>query len=298
MGVPVVDLTLSDQEQNLNALDRFSQLPHSFGIDNLKESFRNLIILMLELKGYDTGRALEHLYDGSHEGLSMSGARLTNSDKKRKKQEFEDAMALYEKLSLQSFSSVFSHVEKKLENVKNNIDEKIEALDAQLEEKADTAEEAAELKRNNKRRKRLFNFKRRVQQYEIELDDASTTEQVLDIEQSLHEDVVAFDNPNAFFPPARKPQGIAETFKQIKDGFDNVVETSIVGGAAVAGAVKSERDKARQERYEAEQRERWARQRHGYNSSDESTDGSGDSTTGDDGTGDQEEDPEPPSIDL
>lgn len=206
------DHALEPQVANILALRAFLEDPRSVGVDSLKESLRNIIVLMEELKGANYGRSAEHFSNGEHESMSINDAKLTPSKKRKIQQQYSDDLLKLEEQIAKSFSSVHLHVERKLKNVKENINAEIAKLDEQIEDMASNDEHAEHLKANSKKRRKLKLFKRRVQNYETELSiaaEARDTRALVEVEQNLHQDFVAF-NDGGLFPPEQRAPNILD----------------------------------------------------------------------------------------
>ncbi len=203
---------LEPQIANILALRSFLEHPRSVGVDSLKESLRNIIILMEELKGNSFGRSAEHFPNGEHEGMSINDSKLTPSKKRKMEQQYSDELLKLEEKLNQSFSGVFRHVEQKLKTVKDNIDAEISKLDEQIDALADNSEHAAHIKANSKKRRKLKLFRSRVKNYEAEMTVAAqsrNTRALVEVEQNLHQDYVAF-NDGGIFPPENRAPNILD----------------------------------------------------------------------------------------
>ena len=75
---------LSPQIRALLELEHFLSSPSCVGLDNVKESLRNSVQLMLELKGFSTGYDLSHLLVGEHSSMAMDGVLKDDRIKKKK----------------------------------------------------------------------------------------------------------------------------------------------------------------------------------------------------------------------
>lgn len=206
------DHGLEPQIANILALRSFLEHPRSVGVDSLKESLRNIIILMEELKGNSFGRSAEHFPNGEHEGMSINDSKLTPSKKRKMEQQYSDELLKLEEKLNQSFSGVFRHVEQKLKTVKDNIDAEISKLDEQIDALADNSEHAAHIKANSKKRRKLKLFRSRVKNYEAEMAVAAqsrNTRALVEVEQNLHQDYVAF-NDGGIFPPEQRAPNILD----------------------------------------------------------------------------------------
>lgn len=203
-SLTIFDDSAADDNETvaLRELLDFLEKPQSIGLDNLKESLRNIVNLALEIKGYATGYALQHLVHGEHSSLAPEGILRGDKERKRKLQEFWDDIIAIEREMARSFHAVFEYTAKKIIAIKQGIIEEIIDIDAVIEEKtealeqADTSAEEAiiaqEITRKKNKRKKLVQFKQHVKQQEAELYDANTTQEIIGIQNNVFEDVEDF----------------------------------------------------------------------------------------------------------
>ncbi|GEM_PF-4026276 len=188
---------------SMRELNSFLESPQSIGLDNLKESFRNIIQLMLELKGYETGYDLQHLVHGEHSSMAMDGLLAGDKRKKRKLQDFMDMIAEAEREMAKQFHSLFEKTASKIVAIKDALSNKIENLDVSIERKENALEEAdtkaeeiliaTELRNKKAERKKLKSFKTHIKQQEKELHKADNVAEVANIQKTIIEDKQAFD---------------------------------------------------------------------------------------------------------
>ena len=93
----------------LRELNDFLEKPKSSGLDNVKEVLRNSVQLMMELKGYVTGYAIQHLMLGEHSSLAMNGVLRDDDEKKRRIEDFWREFLKLERLMIIDFQ-LFLHV--------------------------------------------------------------------------------------------------------------------------------------------------------------------------------------------
>ncbi|PCJ01064.1 MAG: hypothetical protein COB14_04060 [Alphaproteobacteria bacterium] len=229
-----VGVSIDEDEETiaLQALNKFLESPHSIGLDTIKESLRNVVQLMMELKGYATGFSLQHLVHGEHSSMAVDGGLRDDAEKKRRIQEFWDEMMRLERLMAAGFEHVFAHVAAEIVEIKEDIADEIEAIDAQIEEAADTVEEARALKAKNTKRRKLIKFKKHIEEHEVELHEADTTEELIEVQSNVLEDVQDFKE-NRFDPYKNKldilapVRGIMESTRARNDhNYDNSYNVS------------------------------------------------------------------------
>ena len=188
------DDDLPPQIRALLETESYLASPSSIGLDSFKESLRNVIQLMLELKGYSTGYDLSHLVIGEHSSMAMHGVLKDDNLKKRKAQQFWEDFLKLEKEMMQNFHSIFQNMHEFIITIEENIDNKIEKIDTQIEAAAQSDEHAVQLKQNNKERRRLKAFKRHIENHKQDLEEAESTEDLIDIGQNLAEDLEDLNN--------------------------------------------------------------------------------------------------------
>ncbi|PCI54965.1 MAG: hypothetical protein COB36_08925 [Alphaproteobacteria bacterium] len=277
-----VGVNVDDEETiALQALNKFLESPHSIGLDTIKESLRNIVQLMMELKGYATGFALQHLVHGEHSSMAVDGGLRDDAEKKRRLKEFWDEMLRLERLMAGGFEHVLAHVAAEIVEIKENIVDKIEKIDAKIEEVADTVEEARVLKARNTKRKKLVKFKKHIEKHEVELHEAETTEEVIEVQSNVLEDVQDFKE-NRFDPHKNKLDLLApvrELMEATRASNDSILDEDFAGGAVWNRGNK---------RYDETDSS-------GSGSAGDDTSGSGDDTAG---SGDQDEDIKPPPFEV
>ncbi len=196
----------------LRELLSFLEKPQSIGIDNLKESLRNIIQLALEIKGYETGLSLQHLVNGEHSSLAPEGISKVDKERKRRLKQFIEDMAEIEREMANSFNIIFNFTVKKIAEIKQEIVEEISSIDHTIQEKEQALEEikdkaaeaaiAEEILRKKKKRKKLKQFKEHVKKKEAELKEATRTQDVVEIQQTIIEDTTDFKEGR--FDPNKK----------------------------------------------------------------------------------------------
>ncbi|MGH1456657.1 MAG: hypothetical protein ACRBDI_07740 [Alphaproteobacteria bacterium] len=200
----------SPQIRALRELEKFLESPHSIGIDSLKESLRNTVQLMLELKGYSTGYDLSHLVIGEHASLTMDGLSKEDMRKKRlKKQFWDDFMALQKDLNL-CFQPLFEEVHVFITNIAESIEAKLDHIDAQIESFSESEEHAETLKEHSKKRQKLVKFQEHITDHKEELKDVETTEELVEIKKNLSLDL---ENFNKHVPLKAKHEPISDILK-------------------------------------------------------------------------------------
>ena len=269
----------------LQELNKFLESPHSIGLDTIKESLRNMVQLMMELKGYATGFALQHLVHGEHSSMAVDGGLRDDAEKKRRLKEFWDEMMRLASLMEAGFDHVLKHVAAEIVEIKEDIADKIEAIDAQIEEAADTVEEARVLKSRNTKRKKLVKFKKHIEKHEVELHEADTTEELIEVQSNVLEDVQDFKE-NRFDPHKNKLDLLApirEVMEVTRASNESAFDDDFEGPAV------------------------WNRGNKRYDDTDSSDTGSGSGSAGDDtsgsdddaaGSGDKDDDVKPPPLDI
>lgn len=284
-----VGVSIDEDEESiaLQALNKFLESPQSIGLDSLKESLRNIVQLMMELKGFATGFSLQHLVHGEHSSMAFDGALRDDAQKKRLIKEFWDEMLRFEREMAARFAQVFEHVATQIVEIKEDLADEIERIDANIEDVADTVEEARVLKAQHTKRKKLVKFKKHIEKHEVELQEADTTQEIVEIQSDVMEDVQDF-KLNRFdhrkgkldlFAPIR------ELETAIRSGYDRGVDYGFDLHDDDFYASDSANDKAK--------RNKSGDSDTGSGSSGDDTSGSGDDTTG---SGDRDEDAKPPPV--
>ncbi len=281
-----VNVNEDDESIALQELNDFLESPQSLILGSVKESLRNIVQLMMELKGFATGYALQHLVNGEHSSMASEGSLRDDAEKKRRLKDFWDEMLRLDREMAAIFEDVYEHVATKIVEIKEDLTEKIEIIDANIEEMADTAEEARVLKAQNTKRKKLVKFKKHIEKHEAELQEADTTQEVIEIQSDVIEDVQDFKS-NRFDPNRGKLDlfaPIRELETAMRNGYDRGVDLGFDlyedSGANNYSSNKINRSKSGESDA-------------GSGSGDDDTSGSGDDTAG---SGDRDEDAKPPPV--
>ncbi len=195
--------TNSEQEtEALKELNEFLSKPRSIGLDNVKESLRNVVELWLEVGGYSTGRDLQHLVHGEHSTLAMAGM-LPKDRERKKREELARALEDFEQIMKLCFTEAYESVQQRITDIKTGIDLEIDKLDRAIEEEADTEAEAEEMKAKSSKRRKLKRFKKHIKEHEAELKDADTTQEIISVEKNIVEDMHDFKAGR--FNPTHRP---------------------------------------------------------------------------------------------
>ncbi len=274
----------------LQELNKFLESPHSIGLDTIKESLRNMVQLMMELKGYATGFALQHLVHGEHSSMAVDGGLRDDAEKKRRFKEFWDEMMRLAALMEGGFEHVLAHVAAEIVEIKEDIADKIEEIDAKIEEVADTVEEARVLKARSTKRKKLVKFKKHIEKHEVELHEAETTEELIEVQSNVYEDVQDFKE-NRFDPHKNKLDLLApirEIMEAARPSNDSAFDLGY-------GSDEDDSDTPSSWKPKNKYDDTGSSDTGGSGSTGDDTSGSGDDTAG---SGDKDEDVKPPPFEV
>ena len=268
----------------LQALNKFLESPHSIGLDTIKESLRNMVQLMMELKGYATGFALQHLVRGEHSSMAVDGGLRDDAEKKRRLKEFWDEMLRLEQLMAAGFTEVFEYVAAEIVEVKKTIANEIEKIDERIEEAADTMEEARVLKTRNTKRKKLVKFKKHIEKHEVELHEADTTEDVIEVQSNVLEDVQDFKENR--FDPHKNKLDILAPVREVMEAARAINDHNFNDNDSDDVSLWNRGNQRYDETGSSDT---------GSGSAGDDTSGSGDDTAG---SGDKDEDVKPPPFEV
>ncbi len=241
------DKSAEDDPQTvaLRELEDFLEKPQSIGLGNLKESLRNIVQLALELKGYQTGLSLQHLVHGEHSSMAMDGLLSGDKKKKRLLKQFWDDMNEIANEMARSFNIIFDFAVKQVVEIKQEISEEIAIIDAKIEEQADTEIEAAAMKAASAKRKKLVKFKKHVKKKEALIQEASTTQEILEIQNDIIEDRQDFKE-GRFDPNKTRPNPLtalgdmlevvsAKNDPKYSSETENKIDTETMGNGSSDG---------------------------------------------------------------
>lgn len=185
---PVADEAILD----LDGMDDFLAYldgPHSVGLDNMRTELRHMILLMMELQGYETGYRSQQMLGFGHTGLVMNGLLPSDYKKRKLDQEFWDELdKLLAQLDRQ-FTYIVSHTQTRIVTVREDIVEKVRAIDSQIAAQATSDAHAEALKANNEERTILKWLKRRLERHEEDLQQAETAVEAVQVHQKMEQDI-------------------------------------------------------------------------------------------------------------
>lgn len=237
------DFGLGTSTQAQAELDAFLSSPRNVGIDGLKESLRNIVQLMQELQGYNTGQDLQHLSSGEHSGISMHGSLRDDETKKKKKQFLKELMDEFDRIMAMNFGDVLEVVREKLDDLKELIDTEIEALDHQIDEMADNDLQAAALKNSSTKRKKLLRFRRHVEVHEDIVENSRSTAELVDVATHIEKDARNFFNhgvvPDVEAAERARMGPISYVRETVSDVTNGLYEATAAAGAGVAAGLNS-----------------------------------------------------------
>ncbi len=235
-SAPVVD----QEMEELSELDRFFSSPQSIGLDNVRESLRNVVQLMMELKGYATGYAIQNLVFATDLSLAMDGVLPGDDAKNQRIKDFWQRMYQLHEEMQRRIKEIFSHVATKIIDVKQSIDAQIERLDKEIEaaEEAPGAANVVQEKKTKKRR--LLGLRRRVEEREEQLQEADTAQEIIEVEQALDQDIQSFNTTEKVPGVLKKlnPLGIIGTAMQAVREDVEAAEPDRQGYAALADSTE------------------------------------------------------------
>lgn len=245
MNFPVraTDFGLGTSTQAQSELDAFLASPRNVGIDNLKESLRNIVQLMQELQGYNTGQDLQHLTTGEHSGISVHGSLRDDEAKKKKRQFLKELMDEFDRIMAMNFGEVLEVVREKLDDLKDLIDTEIDALDEQIEDMADNDLQAAALKNSSTKRKKLMRFRRHVEVQENIVENSRSTAELVDVAEHIEKDARNFFNrgvvPDVEAAERARMGPISYVRETVSDVTDGLYEATAAASAGVAAGLNS-----------------------------------------------------------
>jgi hypothetical protein len=182
----------------IEALNEFFERKHSPELDELKETLNKGVDIMIELMDDETGLPL-HIF-AQAEDSSILNKKAAKLDKKRRREirNFQEWLEKFGKLADSIFEKFSVILSGRIESIKTNAEKQIEVIDNALNGPlAASGAGAATIAAIIEKKSRLKNFVKRLSTHSENLGKAENTEQLLEIEATLEEDVTAFDNNTA-----------------------------------------------------------------------------------------------------
>lgn len=209
---PVADEAILD----LDGMDDFLAYldgPHSVGLDNMRAELRHMILLMMELQGYETGYRSQQMLGFGHTGMIMNG--LLRSDQKRKLEEeiWEELDKLLAQLDRQ-FTFIVAHTQERIQTVRQAVVEQVKVIDQKIAAEATSDAHAEALKANNEERTILKWLKRRLERHEADLQQADTAAEAVQVHQKMEQDVLDVQQGNV---SVNKAANRPSPFKNLAD---------------------------------------------------------------------------------
>jgi|GEM_PF-2573591 len=203
----------------IDTLNKFIARPHHIGFDNLKKSIRDGVSLMMELQGYETGLSLRHFAHGEESSLALADVLKSDDKKRQKAKEFQEWLEKIQRFFDKEFTKICTYLSSRIESIKQRVEMQIEVLDNTLCAKntalfsAAGAAGAATLKTAEAKKDRLKTFLSRLNEHDDKLEAADNTEELLEVEAKLEEDVISFERNNFDFEKTKQiGKGIATFF--------------------------------------------------------------------------------------
>lgn len=210
---PDMDEVLVDFDGIEDFLD-YVDSPSSFGLDGMRSELRHMVLLMMELQGYETGYRSQQMLGFGHTGLIMNGILPSDLKKRREEEEFWDR---FYKMLMElegRFETIILHTQKHIRTVRDDIIAEVEAIDARIAAQADSDTQAEALKAGHERRTVLKWLKRRLERHEENLQQADTAAEAIEVHQKMEQDLKDVQEGNV---SVNKAANRPSPFQQISD---------------------------------------------------------------------------------
>lgn len=240
------------EEEELNALLKFCESPkYVGGLDNLKESLRNIITHMMAMKGLDVGYRFPHFLDDSYVGLSSTDSNTERVRKKKKKQQqLWDYLLELDRIMVENFSKLQEHTYERIQYVKTYIKEQIQTYNKMIElSKDDGFLPPEELQEAKQKLTELKELQTDVIALEDELKTAHHAAEIISVEKKLEDRLESFPEKSKqsedFFefvknPPKNNTNPFAKAktdTRRNKRGFSDMDSSADDSSAAEAADV-------------------------------------------------------------
>lgn len=200
----------SPEEEEMSELLQFLEKPQSIGLNNVKESLRNTVLLMMAMTGLDTGYRYTPIMGDDYAGLSLDGTAEYQRKKKKKKKQLWDQLLEMERLLAENFKSLFENTLTRIYDVKKEINHQIQVLDRMIETNKDDGFFAEEDLREAKQElKDLKDLKTEIEDLETDLKKTENPIDIVKIEKKLDDKASNIGKPhsvknNDFFDVLKK----------------------------------------------------------------------------------------------
>lgn len=241
MGHPALDFRYaqdsnrkfsSPEEEEMVELLQFLEKPQSIGLDNVKQSLRNTVLLMMAMSGLDTGYRYTPIMGDDYGGLSLDGSAEFQRKKKKKKKQLWDQLLEMERLLAEYFDKLFERTLNLITDVKKEINQKIQVLDRMIETNKEDGFFSQEDLRDAKQELRdLKELKTEIEGLETDLKKTNNALDVINIEKKLDDKV---SNVQTASPPKK-----SEFLPLLKASIEKRGKEHIVTAAAAAAAAES-----------------------------------------------------------
>lgn len=177
---------------NLEGIEDFlayMDSPRSIGLDGMKSELRHMILLMMELQGYDTGYRSQQMLGFGHTSLILNGVLASDAKKMREEMEYwESLYKLLDELE-RTFSVTLNLVQKRIDTIQEHLVEEVKAIDQEIQAEATSDAHVVALKAGHERRNVLKWLLHRLDRHEADLQEANSTAEVVQLHQKVEQDV-------------------------------------------------------------------------------------------------------------
>ena len=179
----------------VKALKGFLDRKHTEELSEFKASLEKGHGMMIQIQNDETGLPIQIYAQGEDSFVKGKKAAAVEKEKRRKAREFQAWIESFQRMSERLFGKLFTYVSGRLESIKQNVEQQIEVLDNALtaSKSAKTSAGKDTVSAVEEKRNKLRKFLDRLNEHSDTLEKAEKTEEVLEVETKLEEEIEAFD---------------------------------------------------------------------------------------------------------
>ncbi len=219
-------------ESPIDDLAKFLNREHSEELSEFKESLNKGLGILVVIDDDETGIPLHLFAQGEDSSILSKKALRLDKERRRSIRALLEWIESFEIMAKKVFKDFANYLSGRIDSIKTNAEKQIEVIDNVLSATKSAAKAsgagAATIAAVEKKKSRLKSFIDRLTEHNENLENAKSTEELLEVETELEEDVVAYDKNttakknrnglNAFFT------GLYANVPNIESAFPEIEE--------------------------------------------------------------------------
>ncbi len=187
----------SEINHHIDSLAKFLDREHSEDLSEFKNSLNKGLGILVTINDDETGIPLHFFAQGEDSSILRKKAAKLDKERHRAMIALQEWVEEFERMSKKVFKNFAKYLYGRIESIKTNAEKQIEVIDTVLSTAKDAAAAsgagASTISAIEKKKSRLERFINRLSAHNEKLENARNTEELLEIETELEEDVKDFD---------------------------------------------------------------------------------------------------------